>query len=224
MRTLSMIAAMASGAAHELNNPLSVISGRAQMELSRSGDGQLRESLQSIVEQTSRATGIVNELMEFAKPNPPKPVELCLADFLEMRRQHCEAALGLLPEQLTVSVADAEVRIYADPIHVRDVLDALVTNAVEASAADSVHVKINSPSRRSDETVRIVVEDNGSGMSGDVLAHAMDPFFSHRPAGRGRGLGLSRAYRLVEINNGRLRIDSAPGQGTKVTLELPAHA
>ncbi len=224
MKSLSMIAAMASGAAHEMNNPLSVISGRAQMELARRDDPQLRESLQSIVDQTNRATGIVNDLMAFAKPNPPKPVRLLLGELLEKRRQHCEAALGLIPDQLAVSVADPETTIYADPIHVRDILDALITNAVEAADMDSIQVKINSPSRRSDETVRIVVEDNGSGMSRDVLAHALDPFFSHRPAGRGRGLGLSRAQRLTEINNGRLRIDSAPGHGTKVTLEFPAHA
>ncbi len=224
MKSLSMIAAMAAGAAHEMNNPLSVISGRAQMELSRRDDPQLCESLQSIVDQTNRATGIVNDLMAFAKPNPPKPVLLVLGELLEKRRQRCEAALGLIADQVTTSVADPETTIYADPIHVRDVLDALIANAVESADMDSIHVKINSPSRRSDETVRIVVEDNGAGMSRDVLAHALDPFFSHRPAGRGRGLGLSRAQRLTEINNGRLRIDSVPGHGTKVTLEFPAHA
>jgi len=224
MKSLSMIAAMAAGAAHELNNPLSVISGRAQMGLSHCNDPQLRESLQSIVDQTKRATGIVNELMAFAKPDPPKPVRLLLGELLEKRRQHCEASLGLIPDQLSTSVADPETTIYADPIHVRDVLDALIANAVEVADTDSVQVRINSPSRRSDETVRIVVEDNGSGMGREVLAHALDPFFSHRPAGRGRGLGLSRAHRLTEINNGRLRIDSVPGHGTKVTLEFPANA
>ena len=83
-------------------------------------------------------------------------------------------------------------------------------------------MNINSPCCASDEPVRIVVEDNGVGMSGDVLKHACDPFFSHRPAGRGRGLGLSLAYRLAKINHGNLRLESRVGSGTRVTIELPA--
>jgi signal transduction histidine kinase len=217
-----MIAAMAAGAAHELNNPLSVISGRAQIELARCEDPARREGLQSIVDQTNKATGIVNELMSFAKPNAPEPVSLSLRELLDMRRQHCETAFGLAAGQLAVQLADPGAVVYADPIHVRDILDAVIKNAIEAGGAESVHVQINSPSRRSDETVRIVVEDDGPGMSREVMARALDPFFSHRPAGRGRGLGLSRAYRLAEINKGRLRIDSVPGHGTKVTIELPA--
>ena len=67
-----------------------------------------------------------------------------------------------------------------------------------------------------------MIEDNGCGMSGEVLERAVDPFFSSRPAGRGRGLGLSRAYRLAELNGGRLWLESTPNVGTKVTLELPA--
>jgi len=222
MQSVSMVAAMAAGAAHELNNPLSVISGRAQMELAGIDDEERREGLETIVDQTKRATGIVNDLMAFAKPNPPEPVSVPLLDLLEKRRQHCQAALDLDGERITVSVADPEATVFADPIHVRDILDAVIRNAIEAGGADSVHVQINSLSRQSDETVRIVVEDDGPGMSRSVLARALDPFFSHRPAGRGRGLGLSRAYRLAEINHGRLRIDSVLDHGTKVTIELPA--
>jgi len=60
------------------------------------------------------------------------------------------------------------------------------------------------------------------GMAPEVLERALDPFFSHRPAGRGRGLGLSRAARYAEINGGRLRLSSRPGQGTIVLVSLPA--
>jgi signal transduction histidine kinase len=72
--------------------------------------------------------------------------------------------------------------------------------------------------------VRLEIGDNGPGMTRDVLEHAFDPFFSSRPAGRGRGLGLSRAYRLVEINGGKLWLESIPQKGTTVFIELPARA
>lgn len=224
MRSVSMTAAMAAGAAHELNNPLSVISGRAQLELDGCDDPARAKGLQTIVDQTRRASDIVSELMSFAKPNAPEPMVLPLAELLEMRRQHCQSGFGLAADQIAVTLTDPEVRVYADPLHLRAILDAVIQNAVEAARSESVRIKINSPSRLTDETVRIVVEDNGPGMSREVLAHALDPFFSDRPAGRGRGLGLSRAYRLAEINKGRLRIDSAPGHGTKVMLTFPPRA
>jgi signal transduction histidine kinase len=68
----------------------------------------------------------------------------------------------------------------------------------------------------------VSVEDNGCGMSPDVLDHCLDPFFSHRPAGRGRGLGLSRAHSLAVANGGRLWLESTPGAGTTAFVELPA--
>ncbi len=125
---------------------------------------------------------------------------------------------------MTLSAADAEATVYADPDQLREILDAVITNAVEAGESETLRVQVNSPSRLTDETVRIVIEDNGVGMSPDVLDHAFDPFFSHRPAGRGRGLGLSRAYRLADINGGRLWIESTRNVGTTVTIELPARA
>ena len=125
---------------------------------------------------------------------------------------------------MTASLADPELTVHADPSQLRQALDAVLANAVEATDGETARVQVNSPSRASDETVRIVVEDNGTGMTREVLQHAFDPFFSSRPAGRGRGLGLSRAYRLIEINGGRMWIDSTPQVGTTVTLELPARA
>jgi signal transduction histidine kinase len=123
-----------------------------------------------------------------------------------------------------VSITDPSVSVYADPIQLTEILDAVVTNAIEATKPETARLQINSPSRLSDDTVRIVVEDNGIGMTPDVREHALDPFFSHRAAGRGRGLGLSRSYRLAEMNGGTLWIESAPNVGTTVTIELPARA
>ena len=114
--------------------------------------------------------------------------------------------------------------VCADPEQLSTILEAVLANAVEACRTETARLQINSPSRVSDETVRIVIEDNGVGMSRDVLEHAVDPFFSSRPAGRGRGIGLSRAYRLAQINGGHLWLESTQDKGTIVTIELPATA
>ena len=83
-------------------------------------------------------------------------------------------------------------------------------------------VQVNSPSRL--PMKRCGSWSGQRRMSPEVLEHAFDPFYLNRPAGRGRGLGLSRAYRLAEINGGRLWIDSTPNVGTTVTIELPSRA
>ena len=219
---VSTIGAIAAGAAHEMNNPLSVISGRAQLLLADCDDDAIAKSLREITEQAHVASQIVADLMRYAKPETPKPQSVAVAEIVEPLLQHWHANLGLDAGRLAFSAVDRSMTVFADAGQVREILEAVVTNAVEATDPQTGVVNINSPCCASDEPVRIVVEDNGVGMSGDVLKHACDPFFSHRPAGRGRGLGLSLAYRLAKINHGNLRLESRVGSGTRVTIELPA--
>jgi putative nucleotidyltransferase with HDIG domain len=221
-RSLTMIAAMAAGAAHELNNPLAVISGRAQLLARQCPDDTERRALEIIQEHCTRATEIVSELMEFAKPDPPRPANVPLAPWAEELRRRWLERSSLRPDRFTVEISDPGVAVRVDPGQLDQVFEAIIANALDATAGRDPRVVINSASTTSDDTVVVAVEDTGAGMEPDVLEHALDPFFSHRPAGRGRGLGLSRAARLVETNGGRLWLDSAPGQGTTVFVELPS--
>lgn len=222
-QTVSMIAEMAAGAAHELHNPLAVISGRSQIELDCCEDEALKKSLTAIIEQAERASQIVMDLMAFAKPPTPQPIEQRVVDVLTKLSQHWGDGSSLHPEQLSVSVSDHQVSVCADPGQLSDILHALMANAVEACDPQTMQVQINSSSTVSDETVRIDIVDNGVGMTAKVLERAVAPFFSNRAAGRGRGLGLSRAYRLVAHNGGKLWLTSKPNVGTTVTVELPTH-
>lgn len=221
-RSLSMIAEMAAGAAHELNNPLAIIAGRAQMLARDCQDAEQQRILGIISDQARRASDIVSELMAFAKPQTPKPIPITLGSLLQMLYQQWTGQSSLGPEQLEVCVADPDVAILADPTYVTQVFNAILSNAVQATTPQTAHIFINSTSVASDETVRIRIEDNGTGMSHDVLERACDPFFSYRTAGRGRGLGLSKAQRLMDLSGGRLRLESHPGKGTTVHLEFPA--
>ncbi|HEY3245731.1 MAG TPA: HDOD domain-containing protein [Phycisphaerae bacterium] len=221
-RSLSMIAEMAAGAAHELNNPLAVISGRAQMLAMQFADPQDRQAVEVIHEQAVRCSQIVTELMAFAKPASPSPARVALSALLQPILRQWLDSCPLSAAQLTWHVADPAVTIYADISQVTTILDALIANALQATRPETARVHVNSLSRGSDETVVISVEDNGVGMTPEVAEHALDPFFSYRPAGRGRGLGLSKAHRLSEINGGRLWLESTPGKGTTVWVELPA--
>ena len=221
MRSISMVGEMAAGAAHELNNPLAVISGRAQMELDLAVEPERRRAMEIVVEQAKKASQIVLDLMKFAKPDPPTPKVLPLHQVVRNALQHWKQGSPAPRGQFNIGNLDPALTVFADSSQVQEIVTSVIENALQACSSFASRVQINSPSRASDETVRIVVSDSGPGMSPEVLEHAFDPFFSHRPAGRGRGMGLTRAYRLAEINGGRLWIDSKPGTGTTVTIELP---
>ncbi len=224
MRSIAMVAEMAAGAAHELNNPLAVISGRAQMELGFALDPERRRAMEIIISQTQKASQIVLDLMSFAKPEPPQPVLQGLKSVLDQLAQHWRTTSDAAAQRLNIEACDAVLTVFADAQQLREILIAVAANAIGSCDGSNGRVQVNSTAGASDETVRIVVEDNGGGMAPDVLEHAFDPFYSNRPAGRGRGLGLSRAYRLAEINGGRLWIESTLNVGTTVTLELPSRA
>ena len=121
--------------------------------------------------------------------------------------------------KLRTRLADAVPRAFGDPVIVRRIIDNLVRNAIESLDAGGGDVTI-ATSRAPNGAVRIVVADTGRGMSQDQLAHAFDDFFTTKPDGT--GLGLSVVRRLTTDLNGSMRVESAPGQGTAFTIELPS--
>jgi signal transduction histidine kinase len=220
-RSLGMIAEMAAGAAHELNNPLAVISGRAQLLAGEAANESMKKALLVISEHATRCSGIVSELMEFARPAEPAVREVNAADLFRevvdrwrQERQLDEARVQLLPSKLTPPV-------WVDPDQVGVVLSELLANALESTEGISAPIAVNCLAQLSDDELVATVSDRGPGMEPVVLQRAFDPFYSHRPAGRGRGLGLPRAHRLMEANRGRLWLESTPGQGTTAYVALP---
>jgi signal transduction histidine kinase len=212
---------MAAGAAHELNNPLAVIAGRAQMITTGSVDEDLQRHLEIIDQQARRASGIVSELLAFANPDPPTPRDTPLRTWVDSLNQHWQRSSPLSPGQIEVTISDEELVMYADPEQLTEAAGAVIANALESNTPENVRLLINSASTPSDDTIVVSFGDNGRGMEPEVLTHALDPFFSHRTAGRSRGLGLSRAARLLEINGGRLWLESQPNLGTTVYFAVP---
>ncbi|MFQ5491902.1 MAG: HDOD domain-containing protein, partial [Phycisphaerae bacterium] len=221
-RSLNMIAAMAAGAAHELNNPLAVISGRAQMLAGELPEAKQQQSLQTVQDHANKASAIVSELLEFAKPDPPEPETVNLLPWLKQLRERWLDESSLSPGQIEIVADDPDIAVRADADQFVGILDAVVANALDAMVPKKAHLVINSACSASDESIVLSVTDNGIGMSPSVAEHALDPFFSHREAGRSRGLGLSRAHSLAASNGGRLWLESREGAGTTVFIELPA--
>lgn len=216
---------LAYGAGHEINNPLANIATRAQTLLVGEHDPERRRRLSTIVDQAFRARDLIGGLMLFARPPRPQPARVDadrLVAALVARMQGAAAARGV---RLEHRPAAAAVDVWVDAAQLEDALRAVVANGIEALGdGGRVAVEVGTEAAAGEGSGTVVVVDDGAGMDGATRRRAFDPFFSGREAGRGAGLGLSKARRFIEVNGGRLDLESRPGAGTRVTFRLPLAA
>ena len=222
-RTLEAVGEMAAGAAHEINNPLAVIKGRAQLMAERADDEKARTTWRMMSEQAQRISDIISDLMEFASPPKPRPMA---TETDELLRRAAEGFASSDHPKAQATRVDIHIRedtppVFADPRHVQQALLALLTNAADAEGPRG-RVRLEARADEIADAVLLSVTDRGSGMDEQTLASAFTPFFSSQQAGRGRGLGLPRAKRYVERNGGRIWVRTQPGQGTTAYILLPA--
>ena len=223
-RNVASVSEMAAGAAHEINNPLAVISGRAQQLLAAEKNASPRQMLESIVEQADRISDIIGELRRFARPARPQPQSLDLAALAQSVADECRGLVEGPPVALSVEAQKNLPPVRVDPGQVSEALREVVRNALEACARGGTRVTILVQPLAAENAVRLSVVDDGPGMAPPVRARALDPFFSGYEAGRHRGMGLPKAFRAIEANGGQMALESAPGQGTTVRITFPAAA
>jgi signal transduction histidine kinase len=215
---LRALAEFAAGAGHELNNPLAVIVGRAQLLLAKESDPQAVRSLRAILSQAQRAHRILRDLMYVARApelrlRPCLPDEVWRASLRDARPEADERAVRLVAE-----MPGAGKRVWADPDALRHLADTLLRNALEATPPGGT-VRVESLGDAGE--LRWSVHDSGRGVTEAEGEHLFDPFYCGRQAGRGLGLGLPRAARFVALAGGEIRWSSIPGQGSTFTVRLP---
>ncbi len=222
-RNVASLSEMATGAAHEINNPLAIISGRAQQLASLQQDAATRDILQTIIDQAERISDIIMELRAFAKPPAPKPESVEPAALARRAAGDVEPPAGAPAVPVDVEADDDTPPIQVDPDQVAAALSEILANAVQACAhAGAGTVRLAVESLTVGGEVRFVVTDSGPGMDPQVRARAFDPFYSGYEAGRRRGLGLPKAYRAIHANGGDMTLESTPGHGTTVRVTFPA--
>ncbi|MEO1007280.1 MAG: HDOD domain-containing protein [Planctomycetota bacterium] len=207
---------MTAGAAHEMNTPLAVISGRAQLLDATLENAEARSAAAAIVDAADRLSGLITTLHVFADPPHPSPAAVPLAPLVRHAVDALRAQLGGAIEvatSLDPSIQDAIV----DKELVGRVLLELCRNAAETGSRVSVAARVDPI----DDMLVLEVSDAGPGLSEKALKHAFDPFFSEKPAGRQPGLGLTLARRLVDLLGGGLSIENARTGGAVATCTLP---
>jgi two-component system NtrC family sensor kinase len=216
---LHSLAEFAAGAAHEINNPLAVISGQAQYLLGREGEASKQKSLQVIISQAQRIHQVLTDVIQFARP--PRPQR----QTVDVRGLVREVMLGLrdVAAQRQVQLLNHEpeypVTLHVDIRQLSTALECLLRNAVEAAPAGGwASLRLEQVPR---ERLDLIVEDSGSGPAPSQREHMFDPFYSGRQAGRGRGLGLPTAWRLAREHGGEVRFEPVAGGPTRFVLTLP---
>jgi signal transduction histidine kinase len=212
---------MAAGAAHELNNPLSVISGKAQLLAKTEANPQKRQLLKQIQENTTEITQIIDELMNFAAPPAPKPTLTNIRQILDEAVELTKQKHDLERFDVQIETDETIENVFADSAQTASAIANILCNSLESYPEGVGTIKITTNGDQTGDFVRVRIIDFGCGMNRETLQKAVMPFFSAKPAGRKRGMGLACAARLIQLNNGSVNITSQAGLGTTVTISLP---
>lgn len=220
--SMTRLGEMAAGAAHEMNNPLAVISGRSQLlAMTLAPGSKEQKAAQTVYEQAHRLSDLITSLKLFAAPPEPKKRPTDMGMLLDETLKRVRRESGDQANNVTI---DLKIKsklpvMTVDPEMVSLSISELIYNAIQSHPRTWVHVTAQvDPAER-----RFVIQviDDGVGMDSHTLAHAMDPFFSAKPAGRRVGMGLPRAQQLIAAHNGRIELRSTTGEGTIAAISLP---
>jgi signal transduction histidine kinase/HD-like signal output (HDOD) protein len=218
-RSKAMAAAgeIAAGAAHEMNNPLAIISGRSQLLAHRLQDPELKAMAGQIVERSHELSDMITAMRSVSEPASPNMRPVDPGSLLQAMVNEISEKSAQNP-RLTLELEEDLPQVNVDPTQIARAVRELVRNAFEADPSVQVTVRVQIDGL--DDRLKIRVSDNGPGLSEHALAHAFDPFFSDKPAGRQPGLGLALARRFVEAHDGKLTLENGSDGGAVATIWL----
>ena len=218
---LAAVGQLAAGAAHEINNPLAIISARTQLLENRENDEKKRRDLHQISEQIERISAILQSLMGFARPNAPQVTNLDVNSLLLKIVGLVESIFQTHHIPIVKNLSPDVPLILADANQLEQVFLNLVINAQHAMEKQGGVLTVSSAFLPDGKRISISIRDTGTGIAPENLSRIFDPFFSTKSEGKGTGLGLSTAYGIVTNHYGEIKVESAPGKGTEMIVILP---
>jgi signal transduction histidine kinase len=216
-RRLESVGKLAGGVAHDFNNLLAVILNYADFAIEAATDEEQRRDLVELSKAATRGAELVRQLLAFSRRRPVDAVAVDLAEVMRDMEPMLRRTIGE-DIDLRCWVASELPPTVIDPGQVTQLLMNLTVNARDAMPDGG---RLTIQATEIEGGVELVVEDDGSGMSEETRAKAFDPFFTTKPPGSGTGLGLATVYGIVSQAGGTVSLDSEPGRGTRVVVQLP---
>jgi PAS domain S-box-containing protein len=217
---MESLGSLAGGIAHDMNNVLGAILGLASVQVRLQPSGSLaRKAFETILQAAERGGTMVKSLLSFSRQSPAEMRNLDLNMVLREEIQLLEHTT-FSKVSLKLDLEPGLRPICGDASALTHAVMNLCVNAVDAMP-DQGTLTLRTRNVEQD-WIEVDVEDNGQGMTREVLERALDPYFTTKAFGKGTGLGLPMAFRVVKAHQGNLDIQSEPGRGTRVRLRFPA--
>jgi len=225
---LATLGEMSAGLAHEMNQPLGGISliaknFRKLIEREKLSKEEVESGLDDIEASVKRMSKVIQHIRTFARQDTLKFVEVDLNETVD-------SAIDLLGEQLRLHEIEVALelgpdlpRISGEPYQLEQVWINLITNARDAldEKGKQKRLSISTKYNPESKTVEVAFSDNGAGMSGEVRQKVFEPFFTTKEVGKATGLGLSISYGIIENHKGKFELESAEGEGARISVTLP---
>jgi PAS domain S-box-containing protein len=208
MQRLVQLGRLVANIAHEVNNPLMIISGRAQLSLMEEVESEeIKKNLQIIFEQTQRAKDIIQRFLRFSKPAKGELKQVDINRSIEEITGIIEHQFKLGGVKIKRNYAQNLPFVSIDEKQIQEVFMNILTNAYDAISGEGI-IEITISCEK--DFLRIDFKDTGKGMSKEIIDKIFDPFFTTKE--KGTGLGLSVCYGIIKAHNGELKFQSLPGQ------------
>lgn len=223
---LASLGEIATGIAHEINQPLTYIqivfqSAARDIEKHCLDIEELGNDIEESIRQIRRITTIINHLRTFGRADSSDNADISLPCVLEGTLVLYRESLRLKNITLHINAEEGLPLVHGNVNQLEQVFNNLLQNAIDALAGTSnptIAICFETTGNR----VVTSLSDNGSGIDEEILTKIFEPFFTTKPTGKGTGLGLSIVYGIIADHNGTIDCQSSPGQGCRFTISLPA--
>lgn len=221
---LSALGELLAGVAHELNNPLSIVVGYAQMVQGRIDDPVINRRVERIAEAAERSAKIVRAFLAMARQRPARLEKCRLNGVMEDALSVAGGGVRSSGAQIVMDLDASLPLVMADADQMAQVFINLIVNAEHALAELGERGKLVVRTTHDARTGDVIAEvhDNGPGIDPDIQSRIFEPFFTTKDVGAGTGVGLAFGHRIVDNHGGRLTLKSNPRDGTRFFVRLPA--
>jgi len=218
---LASVGELASGVAHEINNPLAAILGLSELIQMENSTPGITEDARKIQDAALRAAKVVQNLLSFARKSEPEKRHRDIASVVDRALLLKVSDLKLGNIQVTTDHSEGVPPTMVDDLQIIQVMLNILTDAEQAIKSRQGPGEMTITTKLVSDIIRISVSDDGLGIPAEHLNSIFDPFFTTKEVGDGTGLGLSICYGIVRGHGGEMWVESAQGEGATFHLDLP---